>query len=71
MAVKLIKDPVAKGELASNLVTKEIGILRRLHHPNVVQLLDARQHGGQIYIVMEYCPGGDLRDLLAQAAGTK
>jgi NIMA (never in mitosis gene a)-related kinase len=43
------------------LVT-EVNILRELRHPNIVKyydrILDKRRT--KIYIVMEYCEGGDL-----------
>jgi predicted ATPase/pimeloyl-ACP methyl ester carboxylesterase/DNA-binding SARP family transcriptional activator/tRNA A-37 threonylcarbamoyl transferase component Bud32 len=43
---------------------REGEILRQLNHPNVVQMLAAYEEGGEYYIVMEYVPGGTLRDLL-------
>jgi predicted ATPase/DNA-binding SARP family transcriptional activator/pimeloyl-ACP methyl ester carboxylesterase/tRNA A-37 threonylcarbamoyl transferase component Bud32 len=38
--------------------------LRQLNHPNVVQMLAAYEKNGEYCIVMEYVPGGTLRDLL-------
>jgi serine/threonine-protein kinase len=45
---------------------REGDLLRRLDHPNIVRVLDAIVDGGEHLIVMEYVPGGDLRDLLAR-----
>ena len=38
--------------------------LRDLNHPNIVKMLDALEHNGQHYLIMEYVSGGDLADLL-------
>ena len=38
--------------------------LRRLNHPNIVCALATFEQGGQHHIVMEYVPGGSLRQLL-------
>ena len=39
---------------------REIGIMRKLRHPNIVQLHDFFDEEDNIYIVMEYCRGGPL-----------
>ncbi len=38
--------------------------LRQLDHPNIVKMLDSYEKEGQQYIVLEYVPGGSLRELL-------
>ena len=38
----------------------EIRILRRLHHPNIVQYLNSFKDSSKLCIVMEYADGGDL-----------
>ncbi|KXZ54358.1 hypothetical protein GPECTOR_5g439 [Gonium pectorale] len=38
----------------------EIATLQRLHHANIVGLLDLVKEPGRIYLVLEYCGGGDL-----------
>jgi predicted ATPase/predicted Ser/Thr protein kinase len=40
--------------------------LRQLNHPNIVHMVAAVYAGGRHYLVMEYVPGGSLRDLLEQ-----
>lgn len=45
---------------------REAEALSRLSHPNIVRLLASFERDGQHYIVMEYMPGGTLRDLLDQ-----
>ncbi|MBE2220557.1 MAG: protein kinase [Anaerolineae bacterium] len=43
---------------------REGEILRQLNHPNIVQMLAMFEREGQQHIVMEYVPGGSLRQLL-------
>jgi len=38
----------------------EIATLQHLDHPNVVRLVEAYERRRHIYLVMEYCSGGDL-----------
>jgi serine/threonine protein kinase len=39
----------------------EAGLVGQLHHPNVVQILDAVADADEPYLVMEYVPGSTLR----------
>mmetsp|Transcript_2635 Transcript_2635/g.6049 ORF Transcript_2635/g.6049 Transcript_2635/m.6049 type:complete len:575 (-) Transcript_2635:295-2019(-) len=41
-------------------INSEINILRDLNHPNIVRLLDIQRTTKHIFIIMEYCSGGDL-----------
>lgn len=70
MAIKAItKKSLAKSQ---NLLGKEIKILKELtelHHDNVVSLLDCKESATHVFLVMEYCNGGDLADYL-QIKGT-
>lgn len=45
---------------------REAEILRRLNHPNIVQVIDTFEDAAQQFIVMEYVSGGSLRGLLDQ-----
>ncbi|XP_074039797.1 serine/threonine-protein kinase unc-51 isoform X6 [Leptinotarsa decemlineata] len=67
VAIKsILKKNLAKSQ---NLLGKEIKILKELtelHHENVVALLDCKESSNNVYLVMEYCNGGDLADYLAK-----
>uniref|UniRef100_A0A1B6MS75 Protein kinase domain-containing protein n=1 Tax=Graphocephala atropunctata TaxID=36148 RepID=A0A1B6MS75_9HEMI len=70
VAIKSItKKSLAKSQ---NLLGKEIKILkelRELNHENVVALFDCKESANHVFLVMEYCNGGDLADYLS-AKGT-
>ncbi|KAM4532599.1 serine/threonine-protein kinase ULK1 isoform 1-T1 [Fundulus diaphanus] len=62
VAVKCInKKNLAKSQ---TLLGKEIKILKELKHENIVALLDFQETPSSVYLVMEYCNGGDLADYL-------
>uniref|UniRef100_A0A4W6E242 non-specific serine/threonine protein kinase n=1 Tax=Lates calcarifer TaxID=8187 RepID=A0A4W6E242_LATCA len=39
---------------------KEVAVLAKMSHPNIVQYKESFEEGGCLYIVMDYCEGGDL-----------
>ncbi|NJL94507.1 MAG: serine/threonine protein kinase [Anaerolineae bacterium] len=67
VAIKALKPEVLS--IDPNLLERflrEGQMLRRLNHPNIVKMLDAFAEGQRQYLVMEYVPGGSLRDVLRQ-----
>ena len=54
-------------------IMSEINILKELHHPNIVKYYDniIDKASTKIYIVMEYCPGGDLSQLIKRCKHAK
>ena len=59
VAVKVINKDKLNKKLILNLDT-EIYLLRNCCHENVVRLLDAKKTENHIYLIMEYCAGGDF-----------
>ena len=49
----------------------EINILKSLDHPNIVKYYETYENQKYMYIVMEYCPGGELFDVIAKRAQNK
>ncbi|XP_062412789.1 serine/threonine-protein kinase Nek1 isoform X2 [Sardina pilchardus] len=39
---------------------KEVAVLANMSHPNIVQYKESFEESGCLYIVMDYCEGGDL-----------
>ena len=59
VAIKIMaKKNMKKQDL--ELAKTEIDILKICQHPNIVKLYDIFDNSDYIYIVMEYCSGGDL-----------
>lgn len=55
-------------ECEKQLLVSEVNLLRELKHPNIVQYYDRiiDRSVTTIYLVMEYCEGGDLSQLIAR-----
>ena len=59
VAVKIINKKLVS-EVNVQQVKTEIDILKIAKHPNIIQLYDVFENEDTIYIIMEYCAGGDL-----------
>ena len=59
VAIKIMaKKNMDKSDL--ELAKTEIDILKISQHPNIIKLYDIYENENYIYIIMEYCSGGDL-----------
>ncbi|KAG8374350.1 hypothetical protein BUALT_Bualt11G0122700 [Buddleja alternifolia] len=67
-AIKEIVTARLNSKLQESLKS-EIFILRRIDHPNIIRLHDMIEEPGKIYIVLEYCKGGDLSMYIQQRQG--
>lgn len=58
-------------EAEKQMLVSEVNLLRELKHPNIVRYYDRiiDRTNTTLYIVMEYCEGGDLASIIAK--GTK
>ncbi|XP_066981585.1 proto-oncogene tyrosine-protein kinase receptor Ret-like isoform X1 [Macrobrachium rosenbergii] len=66
VAVKMLKPNSTPSEL--NDLLSEYSLLKEVSHPNVVKLLGAcTLKGGPIYIIIEYCQYGSLRNYLKRS----
>ena len=45
---------------------REANVLSRLHHPNIVGLIEVIEEGDEMVLVMPYLSGGSLADRVAQ-----
>ena len=69
-AVKILhKSGISDEEVRIRSVFLEVEILKTLDHPNILKVFEYFEDDVDYYIVMEYCPGGDLFDKL-ESVGT-
>ena len=69
VAIKILnKEKINKKDDCSNIkkIKKEISILQRLRHKNVIQLYEIMETNKSLYIVMEYCEGKELFDYISK-----
>ena len=74
VAIKLMLPHVAASKLKINMFLREIACLRALNHPNVVKFIEVGYSSTPLtagsedvfFLVMEYCNGGTLEDLVQQ-----
>lgn len=65
VALKVLPQDVAEA-LGPERFLREIGIVARLSHPNILPLYDSGRAGGRLYYVLPYIGGGSLADRLGQ-----
>ncbi|XP_075496707.1 CBL-interacting serine/threonine-protein kinase 12-like [Primulina tabacum] len=66
VAIKVIdKEKILKVGLIGH-IKREISILRRVRHPNIVQLFEVMATKTKIFFVMEYVKGGELFNKVAK-----
>lgn len=66
VAIKVLdKEKILKSGLIAH-IKREISILRRVRHPNIVQLFEVMATKSKIYFVMEYVRGGELFNKVAK-----
>ena len=71
VAVKVILPMREHSEKFLKRFEREAKSLAGLSHPNIVKVLDYGEHEGLPYIVMEYVPGGMLKEKLGKPMGWK
>lgn len=68
-AVKTV-DKAIVSKTKAGFWRRELDILRRLDHPNIVRLYEAFEDSGAVYLVLELCGGGDLLERVAAPTET-
>ena len=64
VAVKVLEKSRSKDKKDVERISREIKILKQLHHPNVVQIYEIIETENDLYLVMEFVQGGELFDLI-------
>jgi serine/threonine-protein kinase len=64
VAVKVLAPELAAGERFRRRFLREAAVAATLDHPNIVATLGSGEHGGALYLALEYVDGSDLRAVL-------
>ncbi|KAG8524852.1 Serine/threonine-protein kinase Nek3 [Galemys pyrenaicus] len=66
-AMKEIRLPKSSTDIQNS--RKEAVLLAKMKHPNIVAFKESFEAEGHLYIVMEYCDGGDLMQKIKHQKG--
>ncbi|EPZ31422.1 Protein kinase, catalytic domain-containing protein [Rozella allomycis CSF55] len=64
VAIKEVHFDLLHSSKERELARKEVSLLSKLDHPNIIKYLDHFDEKGMLYLVMEYADGGDLHSFL-------
>ncbi|KAF7023915.1 hypothetical protein CFC21_036338 [Triticum aestivum] len=67
VAIKVFDKEAVRRSGTVDQVRREVDVMRRVHHPNVVRLHEVMATRSRIYFVMEYASGGELFARLAES----
>jgi eukaryotic-like serine/threonine-protein kinase len=68
VAVKVLAEPYASDPQFVERFRREASAAAGLNHPNIVAVYDRGEADGSYYIVMEYLPGPDLKQVIREEA---
>lgn len=66
VAVKILERERVKEIADVERVAREIHILKRVQHPHIIQLHEIIETPNQLFLIMEYCSGGELFDHIVE-----
>lgn len=68
MAIKEVKKRIESGGsregVSKDTIAKEVEVMDKLDHPNIARLYEVYQDHYNMYLVLEFCSGGDLCDAI-------
>jgi serine/threonine protein kinase len=69
VALKVMLSRIQATEEAVRQFQREMAVVEKLDHPNIVRFLESGSHQGAFYFVMELCDGGSLADAATKNGG--
>ena len=60
-ATEVIEKASIKGTATERYIDRGISILKEVNHPNILKLIEVKDKEEKLYIVYEYCNGGNLK----------
>ena len=71
VALKVMSSALAEDKAFSERFFREARIVSQLNHPNIVTVYDVGMHEGHHYLSMQYVPGSDLKQSMAELSGAQ
>ena len=62
--IKVINKDQIHDEETYNIQQNEINVMSELNHPNIARLYDIHEDSNFLYLIMEFCPGQTLLDIV-------
>jgi serine/threonine protein kinase len=69
VAIKVMLSRIQATEEAVGQFKREMTVVEKLDHPNIVRFVESGSHQGAFYFVMELCDGGSLADAATKNGG--
>merc|ERR1719313_1249920 len=66
VAVKVLEKERIREVADVERVARELRILKLMRHPHIVQLYEIIETPRQLYLIMEFCSGGELFDYIVR-----
>lgn len=70
VAVKIMLSRAQADAKSIEQFKREMAVIAKLRHPNIVRFLDSGSDEGTFFFVMDYCDGGSLADAARRHGGT-
>ena len=64
VAIKILEKSRIKDKKDIERISREIKILKKVRHPNVIQLYEIIETDKELFLIMEYCQNGELFDYI-------
>jgi 5'-AMP-activated protein kinase catalytic alpha subunit len=67
VAIKILHKKLIVDARDKMNVSREMRIIKKLRHPNIVQLLQIMETNSKIYLIMESVLGGELYEMIVNS----
>ena len=64
VAIKILEKSRIKDKKDIERISREIKILKKVRHPNVIQLYEIIETESELFLIMEFCQNGELFDYI-------
>lgn len=61
---RILKSKLSDRERVRRLIDQEKEVLRKINHPNIIKIFEFLETNSSYFIIMQYCPDGDLTNYL-------